>query len=331
MPERSKYPNGSAAVKLDALAGPPANQGFGRRFYLVNYLPTYAATLYLLTLVWAGARGYSNRSGHGISFKAAWTTASRLSVSQVVAIALAVILLAVLLQPFQLAMMRLVEGSWPSWLGARPARWRQKRRKRRLEKEADLPEGPRLTDEEIQRAGVAGYKLRSRFPLPDYLLRPTALGNVLAAMEDGAGWAYGLDAVTAWPRLYPLLDPPVKSLVDDRRDTMDAAARMAVTMTVTAVISLVLLLWSGWWISLFLIPLGIAIIAYQGAVQSALAYAEAVYVSFDLNRDKLLTALRMKLPTRQNGERIINGQWCDFWRQGMPLPGTMEYTSSKRS
>jgi hypothetical protein len=33
---------------------------------------------------------------------------------------------------------------------------------------------------------------------------PPGLGNVLAAMEDGAGRTYGLDAVIVWPRLYPL-------------------------------------------------------------------------------------------------------------------------------
>jgi hypothetical protein len=186
-----------------------------------------------------------------------------------------------------------------------------------------------LTDEAIQRAGLAGHQLRRRFPMPDHLLRPTALGNVLAAMEDSAGRAYGLDAVTAWPRLYPVLGEQSKSLVDDRRDALDSAVRMAVTMVVTTIVSLVLLLWSGWWVLLALIPLGVVVLAYNGAVQAALGYAETVHVAFDLHRADLLIALRMELPTRQETEQILNEQWCDLWRQGIPLPATLEYTRSK--
>jgi len=318
-------------VKLDTVTRPPADGCFGRRFYLVGYLPTYAASLFLLVLVWAGAWGWNARLNHRISFKAAWATASHLSLGEVVLVALAVTLLAVVVHPLQLAMMSLAEGSWPAWLGTKSAqRWQQSRRSR-LARAARLPQGPELTDEAIQRTGVAGHQLRCRFPMPDHLLRPTALGNVLAAMEDSAGRAYGLDAVTAWPRLYPVLGEQPKSLVDDRRDALDSAVRMAVTMAVTTVVSLVLLLWSGWWVLLALIPLGVAVVTYNGAVQAALGYAETVHVAFDLHRADLLIALRMELPTRQEAERIVNEQWCDLWRQGVPLPATLEYTLNKKA
>ena len=78
--------------------------------------------------------------------------------------------------------------------------------------------------------------------------------NVLAAMQDTAGRAYGLDAVTAWPRLYPVLGEQCRTLVDDRRDTLDASVRLAATMAVTALASLVLLLGAGWWTALALLP-----------------------------------------------------------------------------
>jgi hypothetical protein len=65
-------------------------------------------------------------------------------------------------------------------------------------------------------AGVAGLKLRQRFPIPDHLVKATRLGNLLAATEDRAGRDYGLDAVVAWPRLYPLLGAEIKVIVDDR-------------------------------------------------------------------------------------------------------------------
>lgn len=315
-------------MKLDAVTRQPAGGSLGHRFYLVGYLPTYAAALFLLVLVWAGARGWNGQLNHRISFKAAWATASHLSLGEVVPVALAVTLLAVVLHPLQLAMMSMAQGSWPAWPGTKWARRWQKCRRQRLAEAARLPTGPELTDEAIQQTGIACHQLRRRFPMPDHLVRPTALGNVLAAMEDNAGRAYGLDAVTAWPRLYPVLGELTRSLVDDRRDGLDAAVRMAVTMAVTAIMSFVLLLWSGWWILLILIPLGVAVLAYNSAVQAALAAAETVHVAFDLHRADLLTALRMEPPTRQEAERILNEQWCDLWRQGIPLPTTLEYSGS---
>jgi len=317
-------------VRLDAVARQPADAGFGGRFYLVGYLPTYAAALFLLILVWAGAPVWTGRPGHRVRFTAAWRTASHLSVGEVVLVALAVALLAVILQPLQVAMMSVAQGSWSAWLGGRWAlRW-QRRRRNRMAEAARLPQGPGLTDAAIQAAGAAGHQLRCRFPRPGHLLQPTALGNVLAAMHDSAGRAYGLDAVTAWPRLYPVLGEQTRSLVDDRRDTLDGAVRMAATMAVTALASLALLSLSGAWILLALIPAGIAVLAYNAAVQAALAYAETVHVAFDLHRADLLTALRMELPRCQDTERALNEQWCDLWRQGIPLPATLEYAASSK-
>jgi hypothetical protein len=284
--------------------------------------------LFLLLLVWAGAPAWHGHPGRRIRFTTAWATASHLSLGEVVMVALAIALLAVILQPLQLALVNLAQGSWPACLGATCARQRQKNRRDRLARAAQLPQGPELTSEAIQRAGTAGYQLRRRFPVPDHLLQPTALGNVLAAMQDSAGRAYGLDAVTAWPRLYPVLGEQCRTLVDDRRDTLDASVRLAATMAVTALASLVLLLGSGWWTMLALVPLGVAVLAYNAAVQAALAYAETVHVAFDLYRADLLTALRMDLPSRHDAERILNEQWCDHWRQGIPLPASMRYTTA---
>jgi hypothetical protein len=317
-------------VKLDAVTRQPDGAGFGGRFYLVSYLPTYAAAVFLLVLVWAGAPGWTGRPGHRIRFTAAWATASGLSLGEVVLIALAVALLAVILQPLQCALMNTAQGSWPHWAGTRWALRRQQHRRDRLAQAAWPPQGPEPADAAVQRAGAAGHQLRRRFPRQDHLLQPTALGNVLAAMQDSAGRAYGLDAATAWPRLYPVLGEQARALVDDRRDTLDGAVRMTATMAVTALTSLILLSCSGWWILLALIPAGIAVLAYNAAVQAALAYAETVHVAFDLHRADLLTALRMELPARQDTEHTLNEQWCDLWRQGIPLPATLTYTISDK-
>ena len=307
---------------------------FGRRFYLVGYLPIYAAALFLLLIIWAGARGWHAPAQHQIDFGRAWSKAASLSLGQALVLLVGVTLAAVLLQPLQLWLLRLLEGDWPArFNGTWACAW-QRRRKARLCEKADLGKkgeiitavtAPDLSPGAIQRAGVAGRRLRQSFPLPVHLIRPTGLGNVLAAMEDTAGRPYGMDAVIMWPRLYPVLGDRVRALVDDRRDTLDASARMAVIMLLTAITSLLLLCGAGWWSLLALLPLGISVLAYFGAVQGALAYAEAVQVAFDMNRGELLEALRLPRPDSRPAEDALYRQWSDFWRQGIPLRPDMKY------
>ncbi|MFC4052448.1 hypothetical protein ACFOY4_22410 [Actinomadura syzygii] len=303
------------------LAKPPS-ESLSSRFALVGYLPTFAAAWYLLTLVWAGA------PVGPLDFGRVWRTASKLGLGQLTLIILTILLIAVLAAPLQMAMVRTLEGRWPRLLGSGFARGRQLRRKHRLERAAELPapadpESAGTAPEEpspavLQRAGRLGAELRRSFPMSDHLVRPTRLGNILAAMEDTAGRTYGLDGVIAWPRLYPQLSDRTRALVDDRRDMLDTAARLTVTSALVTVIGTALLVGTGWWHLLSLIPLGIAVLAYAGTVQAAHAYAEVVHVAFDLHRFDLLTALHMPLPTDTAAEATINQALCDMWRQGVP-------------
>jgi hypothetical protein len=182
--------------------------------------------------------------------------------------------------------------------------------------------GDEPDEAEEQRAGLAATRLRRRFPLPDHLVRPTGLGNALAAMEDDAGRGYGWDAVVAWPRLYPVLGDKVRALVADRRDAMDASARLSVTAAVTTVIAVALLAHAGWWMLLALVPATVAVLAYLGAVQAAVSYGGVVQVAFDLHRFDMLTALHLDLPADSTAERKIAEALCNHWRQGLPLDGS---------
>lgn len=314
-------------MSLHTALKPPAEVGAGRRFFLVGYLPTCAAMVFLLFLVWAGARGWAAPAGGGLNFQRAWSTAGKLGIGEVVALALGITLGAVLLQPLQLALVRALEGGWPRWLGSGLAVRHQRRRRQRWTDAAELPQNNPglLTAERIQRAGEAGYELRRRFALPDHVIRPTALGNVLAATEDRAGRPYGLDASVVWPRLYPVIGADVRALVDDRRDGLDTAARMAAVMLVTAVASAVLLARSGWWLVLVCVPLGLSLLAYRGAVHAGLAYGESVVVAFELSRFDLIKALCLELPTQQAAERALNLELSDFWRQGVPIDPARGY------
>ncbi|MET9230278.1 hypothetical protein [Lentzea sp. NPDC003310] len=287
----------------------PVSDGLSGRFVLVNYLPTAAGAVCVLVLVWAGAPGAR------LDFGAAWRTAGKVGVGEVFVLVLAVTLLSLLLQPLQLALVRMLEGAWPRFT-AGPARWWQRRRRARHKSRAVASsEEPA----EVQRAGEAAAVLRRRFPHDEHLVRPTALGNVLTAMEDQAGRPYGLDAVVVWPRLYPVLGEQVRAVVADRRDSLDLAARLSVTLGLTAVVAAALLHRAGWWL---LLPLGLLLaarLAYRGAVQAALAYGEAVEAAFDLHRFDLYRALHLPLPADVETEKQDNRRLSAFWRQGRPV------------
>ncbi|GAB3831892.1 hypothetical protein ACFPIJ_29250 [Dactylosporangium cerinum] len=280
------------------------------RFFLVSYLPTCAALLFLLVLGWAAY-------GPGTSFRRAWRVATALSPTQVVLLVLLATVVAVLLMPFQLWFVRLLEGTWPGWLGGTLSVERQKARRSELARAAvpasDAPEV-------LRAAGLAGLRLRQRYPGAEHLVRASRLGNILAATEDRAGRDYGIDAVVAWPRLYPLLGGQLRTVVDDRRNNLDSMARFTVTAVVTAVAALVVLRDAGAWAALAAAPLVVAVLAYHACLHAAVAYGESVQVAFDLSHLTFGATFGLARPGDLSGERVQYRHLCDLWRQSIPTP-----------
>ncbi|KAF5990794.1 hypothetical protein [Streptomyces sp. WAC00263] len=302
------------------LLGSYATGAVSRRFLLMGYLPSLAAGFFLLVLVWAGA------PGSRISFADAWHTTSRLSAGELVVMVLGTMLVTLLVHPLQLTLVRLLEGAWPTFMAPVRRRCvaRQRAKRRVLDTRSALPpDNP--TRAQVQAAGEAGLQMRRRFPPRDRVM-PSALGNALAAMEHRAGSAYGWDATVAWPRLYPLVSEQTRAIVDDRRDTMDTAVRLACTAFVAAAAALALLWRSGGWILLPLLLLAVSRIAYRGAVGAAVAYGEAVEAAFDLHRFDLVAALRLPLPADHAEERDQAKDVSAFWRQRTPVPFTYRHT-----
>lgn len=285
------------------------------RFFLVSYLPTFAALMFLLILGWAVY-------GPGTSFRRAWRVATALSPTQMVLLALLVTVGAVLLMPFQLWFVRLLEGNWPNWLGGVLGVKCQKARKRKIARAAvPTSDAPDV----LRTAGLAGLRLRQRYPVPDHLVRASRLGNILAAAEDRAGRDYGIDAVVAWPRLYPLLGNEVRNIVDDRRNKLDSMARFVVTAVVTALAAVVILRDSGGWLALAAAPLVVARLAYHACLQSAIVYGESIQVAFDLSHMAFGATFGLARPTDITEERRQYRQLCDLWRQSIPT--TFGYTA----
>jgi hypothetical protein len=270
----------------------------------------------LLTLLWAGA------PGPDVRLTRAWRVAASLSIGELVLLWLAITLVSMAIYPLQLRLVRILEGDWPMFL--RPA-WilsarRQARHRRRLSERA-LVKGDPPSASEVNRAGGAWTDLHLRFPPTHLAAAPTALGNVLAAMEYSAGASHGLDAVVTWPRLYPLLRPDAKATVDDFRDALDIGCRLAATAALTGVIALGLVYnASGWWLLLVAGILLFARVSYRGAVQAAIGYAVAINAAIDIQRFDLYEALRLPVPCTPEGERSFNEQLSRHWRQDLPHP-----------
>ncbi|WP_157856460.1 MULTISPECIES: hypothetical protein [Streptomyces] len=321
VPAMHRTDGGGAPVKVSSLLG-PAGGVLGSRFLLVSYLPTLSCGFFLLVLAWAGAP----RAG-APDFGRAWDTIAQLGVGELLLLWLALTLVAIVAHPFQLRLVRVLEGDWPAILArirVRAVRRQESRRQEAERRTASLSPSPA----EMNRAGAAWTELTTRFPPNELPAAPTALGNTLAAMESYAGSTHRLDVVVAWPRLYPLVDGGAKESVDTYRDAMDAASRLAVTASLTAVAAAALLWHSGWWLLLAAAPAFLARLSYRAAVHSAAAYGAAVDAAIDTYRFALYDKLCLARPATPGAERDLNALLCTHWRQRVPLPADLPYTHS---
>lgn len=118
--------------------GRPAGEMLGGRFFVIGYVPVCAAFLFVLLLVWAGAPGTT------LEWSEAWRRVDALGAGEALLLVFGTVVAALVLHPFQLPFVRLLEGYWPPWC-AGVARWgtsRQKSRMERLERASrDLTDG----------------------------------------------------------------------------------------------------------------------------------------------------------------------------------------------
>jgi len=292
--------NGSAVIT--------ATKDLGVRFRLVGLLPAGVLALFVLGLVWSGAPGQSP------DLRQVAAHAERVKGWSGFLLVLAVLAAALIAEPLQLTLIRWLEGYWgESWLGrllAAPGTAFHRARRSRLDRRQQRRGGDR------RRAAAreaAARKLRAYPPAAAVL--PTKLGNVLRAAEYRAGSRYGLETVTAWPRLYPVLSDRVAAGLDDLRDQLDLSVRFCTVFLIATVISVALLAQYGWWLAVAAGTFTLAVLSYQGAVGAAGSYGQAMAAAFDLHRFDLLTALHLPLPADLISEVHANEELSSFLRQ----------------
>jgi hypothetical protein len=154
-----------------------------------------------------------------------------------------------------------------------------------------------------------------RYPDEPGDLLPTALGNCLRAFERRAGSAYGISAIRAWPRLYLVLPDPTKIYVDELRNQLDAAVRMAALTALGSLITAVLLVPHPVWL---LLPAGLAalsLISYRASIAAAEVYGTAVTAAFDVHHLLLLEHFGMERPDNTDKERVDHRMLMKLFRE----------------
>jgi hypothetical protein len=294
----------------------------GNRFSLVNMLPVAVLVVLVGGLIRSGAYSAAEPSFDNVLPP----ERSALAVSAV--FIFFVFLIALVLQPFQVAFVRLLEGYWTEGgvVGAtgRLLVQRHLRQKTILEhdsvsnapmpvssKLAAVRDQQRLTQAARARRWRADDRLRD-YPVDSERLLPTALGNILRAGEEAAGSRYGLDAMAVYPRLYPYLSPRLDAAMNEQLDMIDTMASMCLVFACgTAVASPLLRRLDAW--SLITLALALAtLFAYLAAKAAARDHSVLLATAIDLHRFDMLEHLHYPLPQDVQTEQTLNAELTEF-------------------
>lgn len=232
------------------------------------------------------------------------------------------LVLSYLIFNFQYSITRLFEGYWPSnrFFNVISTCRRDYRKKRReyletLRKSASTPE---------EKSSIE-MELFNFYPPPLHKneVMPTRLGSILRNSEFYVADHYGMDPITIWTRLRPLLPSETVLPLAESITARDFMLLMCVFSAAFTLVWCPILAISTNRLDLFLLcsvgwPL--AWICYRSAIQSTFTYGEQVKAAFDLHRHDLLTALKRRIPPNIEEERQ---EWKDltlFFSQWSVLP-----------
>ncbi|MBW8701356.1 hypothetical protein MBT84_17255 [Streptomyces sp. MBT84] len=286
-----------------------------RRVLSVHFAPCALFVAGVLALVRAGS--FSGRS----DWSAVWPQRPTALLGAIATVAVCAAVLALLLQPFQVRAVRVLEGYWDRWpltagLAGMLARV-QRKRWQALRRRAEAATG----GDRARRVRADARRRLAAHPPADLLL-PTALGNALRAGELSAGERYGLTTLTSWPRIYLQVSDRMAEVLRSTRDALDTAVNLCWSFLLLTGAGCAALHDepSAWW--LCGAGLVLAALAYKGAVTAAQAYSGLMHVVYDLHRFDLLDALHHPLPSDRTSEAAmfseLSDQLAGIRRQGTP-------------
>jgi hypothetical protein len=203
------------------------------------------------------------------------------------------------LHPFQLLLVRILEGYWEDVPMLRKLQYVGIEINRRRSWELNVAKNRK------------DLGLRSYPPKTEDLL-PTRLGNMLRSAERQAGGQYGFsNVIEMLPRIYPSLSPPLAESIGDARDDLDMTCRMCAVLWVIALVTGCTLIADGavasaWgWLALPLTAAVFGIFCYRAAVRVAEAYGRNLYYVFDLHRRDFIRAMGYVPPETPDDEKQL--------------------------
>lgn len=312
----------------------------GISLILVGILPITLLVLFIASLFWAGA------PDNPPDLNVLAQKISSPNVADLAFLIIVIIVLSLLFQPLQITFESMLEGEWYgfpfadlfrkigiAWhtrqrnqlnkarrsdsvisLRTRFGTWLRSNVLRRPPSEQSVRTN-KLNDEQEQKVRWAAWSLTRRYPSVKYL-QPTALGNILEAIQESIYDKYGLDAVVTWPHLYPLLPEKLTNVLTEQRTQFDIAIRFCVVFLVAALVSAGLLFKHGWWILIPALCFVLSWISYRAAIVAALVYGDSYRAAFDLHRFDLLTTLHLQLPLDRDSEKSENEKLSTFLLEG---------------
>lgn len=174
----------------------------------------------------------------------------------------------------------------------------------------------------------AAQQLSRCFPVRRETVLPTRFGNAVRSFETHGRPRYGLDGISAWPRISLLLTDPERQQVEDAQT--DVAMFLNVSFVVglaAAALSVDRLLHepaAGWATVQIAITWLVAAAffwgSYRAATAAAMRWGSPVRAAFDLHRFELYERLGLKLPETQSGEEAIARATNRLLLFGEPIP-----------
>jgi hypothetical protein len=171
-------------------------------------------------------------------------------------------------------------------------------------------------------AGLETRQPVRALPLRREFVRPTALGNAYAVMEEYPFERYGMDSLVFWPRLLAALPKEFREGIGDQKTTCDFMLNCSVLLTLFALEAAVATVapTTGGPRLVFLAALVIgALIAYglyRATVAETVVLGTLIASGFDLYRHELLRQFGIVPPARLADERDLWLRLSAFVRRG---------------
>ena len=314
-------------------------KGLGAGAYLVTALPSAILVLSAIGLVssrlYPWAEPLQDAEGVAVDpgIPSVIYTMGELGVTGAILLTLVVLAGSVLLRPFQIAFVQLLEGYWRGGLLSRLRVSRHMSRhsmaaaRRHLSTTTRPADGDgdaiaryarllRETDASRQRAA----QILSNYPENGNLIMPTALGNVLRRSETTAGERYGLNTTLMMPRLYPHLSTQLDTELREQVNVLDSASVFTLLFGALTILTMPLAWRLDGWSVTPLIMVFSAWVAYRGACTAAMRVGQLWATAFDLHRFEMLASMRQRLPRHGVEERESNRALTDAldgYREGL--------------